>query len=83
MKKVNQEVNENEMKTMENQKKRTVQNVLIEDVNLLRGLMFTTDEVEKFGMVITKVKQDLMACVDAMIREKEREAQNNADTDAE
>lgn len=41
-------------------KKRTVQDILTEDVNFLRGLHFNLDEVEKFGLIIAKVKQDMV-----------------------
>lgn len=54
------------------QKPKMVKDVLIEDINFLRGMSFTTDEVEKFGLVIAKVKQDLIACVDGIEREEQR-----------
>lgn len=58
-------------------KKRTVQDVLAEDVNFLRGLHFSLDEVEKFGLIIAKVKQDLVN----LIIDLDKEAQDGK-TDA-
>lgn len=49
-----------------------VKDVLIEDVNFLRGMNFTTDEVEKFGLIIAKVKQDLISCIAGIEREEQR-----------
>lgn len=49
-----------------------VKDVLIEDVNFLRGMNFTTDEVEKFGLIIAKVKQDLINCIAGIEREEQR-----------
>ena len=49
-----------------------VKDVLIEDVNFLRGMSFTTDEVEKFGLIIAKVKQDLISCIAGIEREEQR-----------
>ena len=66
----------------EAQKPKTVKEVLAEDVMFLRGMNFTTDEVEKFGLVIAKVKQDLIACVDALEKaEKEGKKDGNADAE--
>ena len=53
-------------------KKRTVQDILTEDVNFLRGLHFSLDEVEKFGLIIAKVKQDLVN----LIIDLDKEAQD-------
>lgn len=61
---------------------KTVKQVLAEDVLFLRGLSFNTDEVEKFGMIIAKVKQDLVACVEALDK-AEKEAKKNGNSDAE
>ncbi len=58
-------------------KKRTAQDVLAEDVNFLRGLHFSLDEVEKFGLIIAKVKQDLVN----LIIDLDKEAQDGK-TDA-
>ena len=64
----------------EQPKKKLVQEVLEEDINFLRGLQFNLDEVQKFGLILTKVKQDLIDCVIAL--NKKREEQNgNADAE--
>ena len=73
-----------EMPTQEQPKIKKVKDVLIEDVNFLRGLNFNTDEVEKFGLIIVKIKQDIIGCIDAIERkEREKEAKKNGDNNPE
>ena len=61
---------------------KTVKQVLAEDVYILRGMNFTMDEVEKFGMVFAKINQDLKACIEALDR-AEKEAKKNGDNNPE
>ena len=64
-------------------KKKMVKDVLIEDVNFLRGLHFNTDEVEKFGLIIVKIKQDLISCIEAIERdERAKEEKQDGKPDA-
>jgi len=76
-----------EMPAQQQPQGKTVKQTLIEDVNFLRGMSFTTDEVEKFGLIIAKVKQDLIGCILGIEAEEKRLAalkeEKNADTDAE
>lgn len=72
-----------EMPSQEQPKKRMVKDVLIEDINFLRGMHFNTDEVEKFGLIIVKIKQDLISCVEAIERdERAKEDNGNGNPDA-
>lgn len=69
-----------EMSAQEQPKKKLVQEVLEEDINFLRGLNFNLDEVQKFGLILTKVKQDLIDCVIALNKKRE---EKNGNADAE
>lgn len=69
-----------------------IKDLLALDVNLLRGLSFSTDEVEKFGLVIFRVSRDLMDCINALTvaeqaalekQKAEQEAEQHANADAE
>ena len=72
-----------EMPAQEQPKKKMVKDVLIEDVNFLRGLHFNTEEVEKFGLIIVKIKQDLISCIEAIERdERAMEGKKNGNPDA-
>lgn len=69
-----------EMPAQEQPKKKLVQEVLEEDINFLRGLNFNLDEVQKFGLILTKIKQDLIDCVIALNKKRE---EKNGNADAE
>lgn len=69
-----------EMPAQEQPRKKLVQEVLEEDINFLRGLNFNLDEVQKFGLILTKVKQDLIDCVIALNKKRE---EKNGNADAE
>ena len=72
-----------EMPAQEQPKKKMVKDVLIEDVNFLRGLHFNTDEVERFGLIIVKIKQDLISCIEAIERdERAKEEKQDGNPDA-
>ena len=65
------------------QKPQMVKDVLIQDVNFLRGMSFTTDEVERFGLIIVKIKQDLISCIEAIERdERAKEEKQDGNPDA-
>ena len=78
------EVPEGQMPPQAQPQKKTVKEVLIEDINFMRGFHFSLDETEKFGLILVKIKQDLIGCVEALDeKEKEREAKKNGNTDTE
>lgn len=74
-----------EMEMQEQQKSRSVKDVLAEDVIMIHGISYTHDEAKKFMPLFAKIEQDLSACVMAIEQEeqKHKEAKENAETDPE
>ena len=66
---------------MQMEKPKTMKEQMMEDVMVLRALNFSMDEVEKFGIIITKVKQDLVGFIETMEKE-EVEAVKNGKADS-
>ena len=66
---------------MQMEKPKTMKEQMMEDVMILRALNFSMDEVEKFGIIITKVKQDLVGFIETMEKE-EVEAVKNGKADS-
>ena len=64
---------------------RSVKEVLAEDAIMLKGMNFTMDEARKFFPIFAKLEEDLVACVEAIEKEeqKQKEAQQNAAADPE
>ena len=69
----------------EQPQRKSVKEVLAENVIMIHGLNFTMAEAEKFMPIFSKIKNDLMACVEAIEKEeqKAKEAQQNAAADPE
>lgn len=55
---------------MQQEKPKTMKEKMMEDVMILRALNFSMDEVEKFGIIITKVKQDLVEFITELEKEE-------------
>ena len=70
----------------EQPQRKSVKEVLAENVIMIHGLNFTMAEAEKFMPIFSKIKNDLMACVEAIEKEeqkqKQKEAKQNAEADS-
>ena len=69
----------------EPQQKRSVKDVLAENAIMIQGLTYTHGEAKKFLPIFEKIEQELIACVQAIEKEeqKQKEAQQNAAADTE
>ena len=72
-------------KAEEQQRSRSVKDVLAEDAIMIQGLNFTMAEAEKFMPIFAKIKGDLIACVEAIEKEEEKHkgGEKNAEADTE
>ena len=68
----------------EQQARKSVKEVLAENVIMIQGMTYTHGEAKKFLPIFEKIEQDLTACVMAIEKEeqKQKEAQQNAAADA-
>ena len=69
----------------EPQQTRSVKDVLAENAIMIQGLTYTHGEAKKFLPIFEKIEQELIACVQAIEKEeqKQKEAQQNAAADTE
>ena len=72
-------------KAEEQPKGRSVKDVLIENAIMIQGLNFTMAEAEKFMPIFAKIKNDMIACVEAIEKEEQKHkgGNQNAETDPE
>lgn len=68
----------------EQQTRKSVKEVLAENVIMIQGMTYTHGEAKKFLPIFEKIEQDLTACVMAIEKEeqKQEEAKKNAAADA-
>lgn len=63
----------------------SVKEVLAQDAIMIQGLNFTMAEAEKFMPIFAKIKNDLIACVEAIDREEKKHqgGEEHAEADPE
>ena len=66
-------------------KEKTVNELLNEDVFMISGINYTHEEAIKFVPLFEKIKQDLIACIEAFKKDKEMKqgGEKNAEADPE
>ena len=72
-------------KAEEQPKGRSVKDVLMENAIMIQGLNFTMAEAEKFMPIFAKIKNDMIACVEAIEKEEQKHkgGEQNAEADPE
>lgn len=72
-------------KAEEQPKGRSVKDVLAEDAIMIQGLSFTMAEAEKFMPIFAKIKNDMIACIEAIEKEEQKHkgGEQNAEADPE
>ena len=67
------------------QKSRSVKDVLVEDAIMIQGLNFTMAEAEKFMPIFAKIKNDMIACIEAIEKEEQKHkgGEKNEEADPE
>ena len=64
-------------------KARSVKDVLAEDAIMIQGLNFTMAEAEKFMPIFAKIKNDMIACVEAIEKEEQKQKGGNQNAEAD